>query len=184
MAHEPHTTIIGNLTDDPELRFTHSGKPVTNFTIASTPRFYNKDTQAWEQGDPLFMRCNLWGKQAENVADSLQKGANVIATGTLQQRQFVPQTGEERQSIELNVDEIGPALRFQRARVHRVPSNSPNRYEASVSRDFMANQYPGKGGAFSGSQTDAGGFSGGGDWTYSNTSTTNQTFHQDSDTPF
>ena len=106
------TTITGNITTDPELRYTSNGTAVCNVTIATTPRTYDKATQEWVDGDTLFLRCTTWGTQAENMTEKLVKGARVIATGTLEQHRYTDADGIERISIELSVDEIGPSLRF------------------------------------------------------------------------
>src|SRR6516225_477320 len=104
---ETNMTIIGNLTADPELRFTPSGAAVANFTIASTPRKFDANTKEWVDGDTLFMRCNVWRDAAENVAESLTRGTKVIATGKVKQRNFETREGEKRTVVELDVDEIG-----------------------------------------------------------------------------
>ena len=119
MANEPNITVVGNLTADPELRFTPSGAAVANFTIASTPRVFNKQTNQHEDGETLFMRCSVWREQAENVAESLQKGMRVIATGALKSRSFQTREGDNRTVMELDVEEVGPALRFATAQVQR-----------------------------------------------------------------
>jgi single-strand DNA-binding protein len=106
------TTITGNITADPELRFTANGTAVCNFTIATTPRKYDKATEEWIDGDTLFMRCTTWGTQAENMAEKLAKGARVVATGDLEQHQYTDGEGVERISVELSVDEIGSSLRY------------------------------------------------------------------------
>lgn len=113
-------TIIGNLTADPELRFTPSGAAVASFTIASTPRVLDKATNEWKDGDSLFMRCSVWRQYAENVAESLTKGARVIATGRLKQRSYETREGEKRTVVEMEVDDIGPALRYATAKVNRI----------------------------------------------------------------
>ena len=105
-------TIVGNLTADPEVRFTQSGVGVANVTIASTPRVYNKNKQEWEDGEALFLRGTIWKDAAEHVADSLRKGVRVIATGKLKQRNWEDRDGGKRTSIELEIEEIGPSLRF------------------------------------------------------------------------
>ena len=120
MAGETVITIVGNLTDDPELRFTPSGAAVANFTIASTPRTFNRQTSTWEDGDALFMRCSVWRQAAESVAESLQRGMRVIAQGRLRQRSFETREGEKRTVVELEVDEIGPRLRFATAKVTKT----------------------------------------------------------------
>jgi single-strand DNA-binding protein len=113
-------TIVGNLTADPELRFTPNGSAVANFTIASTPRILDKATNEWKDGDALFMRCSVWRQAAENVAESLLRGQRVIATGRLRQRSYETKEGEKRTVIELEVDEIGPSLRYAIAKPNKV----------------------------------------------------------------
>ncbi|PSL01330.1 single-strand binding protein [Haloactinopolyspora alba] len=120
MAGETVITIVGNLTDDPELRFTPSGAAVANFTIASTPRTFNRQTSTWEDGDALFMRCSVWRQAAESVAESLQRGMRVIAQGRLRQRSFETREGEKRTVVEMEVDEVGPSLRFATAKVTKT----------------------------------------------------------------
>lgn len=124
------TTIVGNLTDDPSLRFTASGAPVANFTVASTPRTFDKQTNEWKDGEALFMRCSIWRDAAENVAESLTKGTRVIVIGKLKQRSW-EKDGEKRTSIELEVDEIGPALRYATAKVTRNRRGDGNAARAS-----------------------------------------------------
>lgn len=119
MAGETVLTIVGNLTADPELRFTPSGAAVANFTIASTPRTFDKQTQEWKDGDALFLRCSVWRDAAEHVAESLTKGCRVIAQGRIKQRSYETQQGEKRTVIEMEVDEVGPSLRFADAKVIR-----------------------------------------------------------------
>ena len=111
MANEPTTTITGNLTADPELRFTPTGRPVASFTIASTPRFPDRDTGQWKDGETWFVRCSAWGDTAENIAGSLSKGAAVIAAGRLRCRTWETTEGDKRATVELTVDDIGPSLR-------------------------------------------------------------------------
>ena len=123
MAGETIITVIGNLIADPELKFTNSGAPVANFTVASTPRTFDRDTREWKDGESLFLRCSIWRDYAENVAESLSKGMRVIVQGRLVQRNFQNQEGERRSVIELQVEEIGPALRFATAKVARRTSN-------------------------------------------------------------
>ncbi|HEY9409287.1 MAG TPA: single-stranded DNA-binding protein [Pseudonocardia sp.] len=120
MAGETVISVVGNLTDDPELRFTPSGAAVANFTIASTPRTLNRETNKWEDGDALFLRCSIWRQAAENVAESLQRGMRVIAQGRLKQRSYETREGEKRTVVELDVDEIGPALRYATAKVTKI----------------------------------------------------------------
>ena len=120
MAGDTIITVIGNLTSDPELRWTPSGAAVANFTIASTPRTLDRQTQEWKDGEALFLRCNVWREAAENVAESLTRGSRVVAQGRLRQRSFETKEGEKRSVIELEVDEIGPSLRYATATVARA----------------------------------------------------------------
>lgn len=120
MAGETVITVVGNLTADPELRFTPSGAAVANFTVASTPRTFDRQTNEWKDGEALFMRCNIWRDAAENVTESLTKGSRVIVTGRLRQRSFETREGEKRTVVELEVDEIGPSLRYATAKVNRA----------------------------------------------------------------
>jgi single-strand DNA-binding protein len=120
MAGETVITVVGNLTDDPELRFTPSGAAVANFTVASTPRTLNKQTNEWEDGEAMFLRCSIWRQAAENVAESLQKGARVIVQGRMRARTWETREGEKRTSFEIDVDEIGPSLRWATAKVARA----------------------------------------------------------------
>jgi single-strand DNA-binding protein len=113
-------TVVGNLTDDPELRFTPSGAAVANFTVASTPRILDKATNEWKDGDALFLRCSIWRQAAENVAESLQRGARVLVTGRLRQRSYETKEGEKRTVVELEVDEVGPSLRWATAKVAKA----------------------------------------------------------------
>ena len=119
MAGETVITVIGNLTADPELRFTPSGAAVANFTVASTPRTFDKDSQEWKDGEALFLRCSIWRQAAENVAESLTRGTRVVVSGRLKQRSY-EKDGEKRTVIELDVDEIGPSLRYATAKVTRA----------------------------------------------------------------
>jgi single-strand DNA-binding protein len=119
MAGETTITVIGNLTNDPELRFTPGGHAVANFTIASTPRTFNRQTNEWEDGETLFLRSTLWREAAENVAESLVKGTRVIVSGRLKSRTYETKEGEKRTVVELDVDEIGPSLRYATAKVAR-----------------------------------------------------------------
>ena len=113
-------TIVGNLTADPELRFTPSGAAVANFRVASTPRVLDKATNEWKDGEPFFITCNVWRQYAENVAESLTKGSRVIVTGRLKQRSYETREGEKRTVLELEVDEVGPSLRYATAKVNRI----------------------------------------------------------------
>ncbi|HEY3709631.1 MAG TPA: single-stranded DNA-binding protein [Amycolatopsis sp.] len=120
MAGDTVITVIGNLTSDPELRFTPSGAAVANFTVASTPRTLDRQSGEWKDGEPLFLRCNIWRQAAENVAESLTRGARVVVQGRLKQRSFETKEGEKRTVVELEVDEIGPSLRYATAKVNKV----------------------------------------------------------------
>jgi single-strand DNA-binding protein len=113
-------TVVGNLTNDPELRFTPSGAAVASFTVASSSRYLDKTTNEWKDGDPVYMRCSVWRQYAENVAESLQKGTRVIAQGRLKQRSYETREGEKRTVVEMEVDDVGPALRYATAKVNRV----------------------------------------------------------------
>ena len=126
MAGETVITVIGNLTGDPELRFTPSGAAVASFTVASTPRTLDKATNEWKDGEALFLRCSIWRQAAENVAESLQKGMRVIVSGRLQQRSYDTKEGEKRTVIELQVDEIGPSLKYATAKVNRTTRGGGN----------------------------------------------------------
>ena len=123
MAGETIITVVGNLTADPELRYTQSGLAVANFTIASTPRNFDRASNDWKDGEALFLRASCWREFAEHVAGSLTKGSRVIATGRLKQRSYETKEGEKRTSIELEVDEIGPSLRYATAQVTRAASS-------------------------------------------------------------
>ena len=120
MAGETVITVVGNLTDDPELRFTPSGAAVAKFRVASTPRTLDRASGEWKDGEPLFLACNIWRDAAEHVAESLQRGARVIVTGRLRQRSYETREGEKRTVYELEVDEIGPSLRYATAKVQKM----------------------------------------------------------------
>jgi len=120
MAGETTITVVGNLTDDPELRFTPSGAAVAKFRIASTPRTMDRQSGEWKDGEPLFLACNVWRDAAEHVAESLQRGARVIVQGRLRQRSYETREGEKRTVYELEVDEIGPSLRYATAKVQKM----------------------------------------------------------------
>jgi single-strand DNA-binding protein len=124
MAGDTVITVIGNLTSDPELRFTPSGAAVANFTVASTPRTVDRASGEWKDGEALFLRCNIWRQAAENVAESLTRGARVVVQGRLKQRSFETKEGEKRTVFELEVDEIGPSLRYATAKVNKVSRGS------------------------------------------------------------
>jgi len=122
MAGETTITLVGNLTADPELRFTPSGAAVANFTVASTPRTFDRQANEWKDGDAMFLNCAVWRQAAENVAESLQKGMRVIVQGRLRSRSYETREGERRTVFEVDVDEIGPALRYATAKVSRNAS--------------------------------------------------------------
>ncbi|WP_322410498.1 single-stranded DNA-binding protein [Microbacterium invictum] len=143
MAGETIITVVGNLTADPELRYTQNGLPVANFTIASTPRTFDRQANEWKDGDALFLRASVWREFAEHVAGSLTKGSRVIATGRLKQRNYQDREGNNRTSIELEVDEIGPSLRYATAQVTRASSGGGgggggNRQQAQVADEPWA----------------------------------------------
>ncbi|MCL1840733.1 MAG: single-stranded DNA-binding protein [Propionibacteriaceae bacterium] len=124
MAGEPPITLVGNLTADPELRFTPSGAAVVNFTVASTPRTYDRQTGEWKDGDAIFLNCSCWRGMAENVAESLSKGMRVVVSGRLRSRSYETREGDKRTVFEVEVDEIGPSLRYATAKVTRASSSS------------------------------------------------------------
>lgn len=150
MAGETVVTVVGNLTADPELRFTNSGVALATFTIASTPRTFDRASNEWKDGEALFLRASVWREFAEHVASSLTKGSRVIATGRLKQRSYETKEGEKRSTIELDVDEIGPSLRYATAQVTRsqsrgavagggAPAGEPWAAEAPAASDGWAN---------------------------------------------
>ncbi|MGO4359194.1 single-stranded DNA-binding protein [Terrabacter sp. 2TAF16] len=143
MAGDTVITIIGNLTADPELRFTPSGAAVANFTVASTPRQFDRQSNEWKDGETLFMRCSVWRDAAENVAESCQRGMRVIVSGRLKSRSYETKEGEKRTVVEMDVDEIGPSLRSATAKVNKTQRGA------------------GGGGGFGGGQGQGGGWSGG-----------------------
>jgi single-strand DNA-binding protein len=150
MAGDTIITVVGNLTADPELRFTPSGAAVANFTVASTPRMFDRQTNEWKDGEALFLRCNVWRQAAENVAESLTRGARVVVTGRLKQRSFETKEGEKRTVIELEVDEIGPSLRYATAKVNKVSRGSGG-------GDFGGGGFGGGGGGGGGANRGGGG---------------------------
>ncbi|GGP05459.1 single-stranded DNA-binding protein [Nonomuraea glycinis] len=125
MSGETTITIIGNLTNDPELRFTQTGTAVATFTIASSPRTYNKQLEQWEDGEALFMRCSAWRDLGEHICESLTRGTRVIASGQLRMRTYETDEGEHRTVFEMTVDEIGPSLRFATAKPTRAARKTP-----------------------------------------------------------
>ena len=154
MAGETVLTLVGNLTADPEMRFTPSGAAVASFTVASTPRTFDRQAGEWKDGETLFMRCSIWRDAAENVAESLTKGTRVIAQGRLVQRSFTTREGENRTVVEMQVDEIGPSLRYAKAQVTRQPRGGGQ-------GGFGGQQAGPQGGGF-GNQGGQGGFNQGG----------------------
>jgi single-strand DNA-binding protein len=151
MAGETVITVVGNLTADPELRFTPSGAAVANFTVASTPRTFDRQSGEWKDGEALFMRCNVWRQAAENVAETLTRGARVMVQGRLKQRSFETREGEKRTVVELEVDEVGPSLKYATAKINKVS-------RGGGSGGFGGG---GGGGGFDGGQGGGGGNSGG-----------------------
>jgi single-strand DNA-binding protein len=142
MAGETVITVVGNLTADPELRYTQNGLAVANFTIASTPRTFDRQANDWKDGEALFLRASVWREFAEHVAGSLTKGSRVIATGRLKQRSYETKEGEKRTSIELEVDEIGPSLRYATAQVTRTSGGGGGRSQAQVADEPWAPSAP------------------------------------------
>ena len=158
MAGETVITVIGNLTGDPELRFTPAGAAVANFTVASTPRTFDRQTNEWKDSETLFMRCSIWREAAENVAESLTKGTRVVVSGRLVQRSYETREGEKRTVVELQVDEIGPSLRYATAKVTRTQrSGGGGGFSGGGGGGGGQGGYSGGGGGGGG-----GGFSGGG----------------------
>ena len=149
MAGDTVITVIGNLTADPELRWTQSGAAVADFTVASTPRTYDRNAGEWRDGDTLFMRCSVWRDTAENVAESLRKGMRVIVQGRLTQRSYDTQQGERRTVVELQVDEVGPSLRRARAQVTRTAPSGGGGYQSDNRGQQGA---PQQGGGYGGGQ--------------------------------
>jgi single-strand DNA-binding protein len=155
MAGETQITLVGNLTADPELRFTPSGAAVANFTVASTPRQFDRQSNEWKDGETLFMRCSIWREAAENVAESLGKGQRVIVTGRLVSRSYQTKEGENRTVNELQADEVGPSLRYATAKAQRTQRGGGG------GGGFGGGQQQG-GGGYGGGQQQGGGQSGGG----------------------
>ncbi|MBF4163916.1 single-stranded DNA-binding protein [Nocardioides acrostichi] len=170
MAGETVITVVGNLVDDPELRFTPSGAAVANFRIASTPRTFNRQTNEWEDGEALFLSCSIWRQAAENVAESLTKGARVVVQGRLKSRSYETREGERRTVMELDVEEVGPSLKYATAKVTKASRGSGGGYSGgggggSAQNDPWATSGPQQGGGRSGGQGgwgDSGGGQGGG----------------------
>lgn len=139
MIGNPTTTIIGNLVNDPELRYTPSGKPVANFRIATTPRQFDKESGKYIDGQPLFITCNIWGTPAENLTNSLHKGDRIITTGTLNQRTWEDNNGSKRTTFELEADEVGPSLRFATTQVTKTTRGSSNTQQQRTTPRPQAN---------------------------------------------
>jgi single-strand DNA-binding protein len=160
-AGDTQITVVGNLVDDPELRFTPAGQPVARFRVASTPRFMDRTTNEWKDGDSLFLTCNVWRQAAENVAESLQRGMRVIVNGRLRQRSYETKEGEKRTVYEVEVDDVGPSLRNASAKVNKVArSGAPGGgggYSGGGGGGYGGGQGGGQGGGGQG-----GGRSGGG----------------------
>ena len=154
MAGDTVITVIGNLTADPELRWTQSGAAVADFTVASTPRTYDRNAGEWRDGDTLFMRCSVWRETAENVAESLRKGMRVIVQGRLTQRSYDTQQGERRTVVELQVDEVGPSLRRASAQVTRTAPSGGGGYQSDNrgQRQGGYQQAASQGGGYGGGQ--------------------------------
>ncbi|MBV7411264.1 single-stranded DNA-binding protein [Dermabacteraceae bacterium TAE3-ERU27] len=155
MAGETVITVVGNLTADPELRFTQSGAAVASFTVASTPRNFDRQSGEWKDGEALFLRCSVWRDAAENVAESLEKGNRVIVQGRLRQRSYTDREGNNRTSLELDVDEVAPSLRYATAKPQRVQRGGGGFGGNNGGGNFAAG-----GGNFGGGQNAAGGFGG------------------------
>lgn len=145
MTGETVVTVVGNLTADPELRYTQNGLPVANFTIASTPRKFNRQTNEWEDDEALFLRASVWREFAEHVAGSLTKGMRVIATGRLKQRAYQDREGNNRTAIELEVDEIGPSLRYATAQVTRATQGGQRQQQPQQQAEPWGQQPPQQG---------------------------------------
>ncbi|MBF6296150.1 single-stranded DNA-binding protein [Nocardia amamiensis] len=164
-------TVIGNLTADPELRFTPAGQAVANFTVASTPRVFDRNSNEWKDGEALFLRCNIWREAAENVAESLTRGSRVIVSGRLKQRSYETREGEKRTVVELEVDEVGPSLRYATAKVNKTSrGGGGGGFGSGGGSGYAAASPSGSGGGRSGGAEDdpwgsapaAGSFGGGG----------------------
>ncbi|WUH99392.1 single-stranded DNA-binding protein [Spirillospora sp. NBC_00431] len=155
MAGDTVITIVGNLVEDPNLRFTPSGQAVASFRIASTPRFFDRQSGDWKDGEALFLTCNVWRQAAENVAETLQRGMRVIVQGRLKQRSYETREGEKRTVFEIEVDEVGPSLRNATAKVNKTQRQGGG-------GGFGGGGGQGGGGGFGGGGQPSGGFGGGG----------------------
>ncbi|MDK8660111.1 MULTISPECIES: single-stranded DNA-binding protein [unclassified Corynebacterium] len=143
---DTNITVVGNIVADPELRFTPAGAAVANFRVASTPRRYNSQTNQWEDGEAMFLTCNVWRQAAENVAETLTKGMRIIVTGRLKQRSFQTREGENRTVFEIDVDEVGPSLRYATAQVNRNPREGGGNYGGGQQQRSNNNNQGGFGG--------------------------------------
>ena len=148
MANEVVITVVGNCVSDPELRFTQSGQAVANFTVASTPRSFDKASGEWRDGEPLFLRCSIWRQAAENVAESLTRGMRVVVQGRLKQRSYDTREGEKRTVYELEVEEVGPSLRYATAKVNRVQREGGGSGGSSRPAEDPWGSAPSSGGGF------------------------------------
>ena len=153
-AGDTQITMAGNLVDDPELRFTPAGQPVARFRVASTPRFLDKNTNEWKDGDSLFLTCNVWRQAAENVAESLTRGTRVIVSGRLRQRSYETKEGEKRTVYEVEVDDVGPSLRNASAKVNRVSRNGSGGSGGSAGPGGSGGRAPGGQGSAGGADAD------------------------------
>lgn len=175
MAGETIITLVGNLTADPELRFTPAGAPVANFTVASTPRMFDRQTSEWKDGDAMFLNCSVWRQAAENVAESLTKGMRVIVQGRLKSRSYETREGEKRTVFEVEVEEIGPALKYASAKVTRNSGSGGSGGGYSGGQQSSGGNWGGNSGNAGGGVPagPAGGNAGGGQGGYSNRSAGN-----------
>jgi single-strand DNA-binding protein len=153
-AGDTQITMAGNLVDDPELRFTPAGQPVARFRVASTPRYLDKNTNEWKDGDSLFLTCNVWRQAAENVAESLTRGTRVIVSGRLRQRSYETKEGEKRTVYEVEVDDVGPSLRNASAKVNRVSRNGSGGSGGSAGPGGSGGRAPGGQGSAGGADAD------------------------------
>ena len=148
MAGETVITVVGNLVDDPELRFTPSGAAVANFRVASTPRTFDKQANEWKDGEALFLSCSVWRQAAENVAESLQRGMRIVVHGRLKARSYETREGEKRTVFEIDVDEVGPSLKYATAKVTKTTRSGGQQASQTGGEDPWAAQ--GSGGSSSG----------------------------------
>ncbi len=137
-----NVTIVGNLVRDPELRFTKNGQAVASFTVVSSSRYMDRTTNEWKDSEPVYMNCNVWREHAENVTNSLTKGTRVLVTGKLKQRSYTTKDGQERQVVELEVEDVGPALRYATAKVSKVSREGGNNNASTNSSPATTNEDP------------------------------------------